>query len=319
MTPPRLSVLVPATRGGDLLRQALDSVLTQDFGDFELLVSDDSRDRAVRDTVEAIADPRLKLLEGPRAGQVANTAFLWEQAQGELIKYLHDDDYLLPGALAALIKPLDDLPHASFTFVQRRLLHGDGRLVGDAPELRPRIYSEDAVGKDLLGGAHNPIGEPTCSMFRRTSLEGVGDYDGFPIRSLIDLAMYLKAVERGPCVGVHRYLAVVRLHAEQFSKVSPERSAGVTEWELLIRLELKRGRLPSDVALRGVERLLTFYRLYQTRWEDVALLLPGLEVLAQDLGAERERDYLEPAFLQAWARAGAIIEARKAAGPPRTA
>lgn len=316
---PRLSVLLPATRGGDFLRGALESVLSQDFADFELLVSDDSRDRAVRDTVETFADPRLKLLEGPRAGQVANTAFLWEQAQGELIKYLHDDDYLLPGALAALIKPLDDLPHASFTFVQRRLLHGDGRMTGDEPELRPRIYSEEAVVKDLLGGAHNPIGEPTCSMFRRTSLDGVGTYEGFEVRSLIDLAMYLKAVERGPCVGVHRYLAVVRLHAEQFSKTSAERSAGVTEWELFIRLELTRGRLPREAALRGVQRLLKFYRLYRTRWEDVALLLPGLETLTQDLRSNRERDYLEPAFRKAWARAEAIIEARKVAAAPRNA
>jgi glycosyltransferase involved in cell wall biosynthesis len=310
---PRLSVLVPATRGGGFLQQALESVLSQDFGDFELLVSDDSRGRAVRDTVETFADPRLKLLEGPRAGQVANTAFLWDQAQGELIKYLHDDDYLLPGALAALIKPLDDLPHASFTFVQRRLLHSDGRITGDEPELRPRIYIETAVVNDLLGGAHNPIGEPTCSLFRRTSLDAVGEYEGFRIRSLIDVAMYLKAVERGLCVGVHRNLAVVRLHAEQFSKMSPERSAGVTEWELLIRLELMRGRLLPDAALRGVNRLLKFYRLYRKRWGDVALLLPGLEALAKDLRAKRDRNFMDSAFHKAWARAEAIIEERKAA------
>ncbi|MEU1026133.1 glycosyltransferase family 2 protein, partial [Streptomyces sp. NPDC005904] len=101
----RFSVVVPAHRVQGYLRECLDSVLTQSFGDLELLVVDD----ASPDACAAIAgeyaqrDPRVRLIRlaahaGPGPARNAGA----DRATGDHLLFLDGDDLLLPGALAAI-------------------------------------------------------------------------------------------------------------------------------------------------------------------------------------------------------------------------
>ncbi|MFD9907210.1 CDP-glycerol glycerophosphotransferase family protein [Streptomyces sp. NPDC059063] len=101
----RFSVVVPAHRVQAYLRECLDSVLDQSFGDLELLVVDDaSPDGCARIGAEfARRDPRVRLVrlpEGRGPGPARNAGAA--HATGTHLLFLDGDDLLLPGALAAV-------------------------------------------------------------------------------------------------------------------------------------------------------------------------------------------------------------------------
>lgn len=97
----RFSVIIPVYNVKLYLRECLDSVLSQDFYDFEIcLVDDGSSDGSERLCDEyASKDKRIKLHHQANGGvSVARNKAL-EMATGEYIWFVDADDYILPGAL----------------------------------------------------------------------------------------------------------------------------------------------------------------------------------------------------------------------------
>jgi glycosyltransferase involved in cell wall biosynthesis len=110
---PILSVCTPTRDRADLLRRSLGSIAGQVVPPgaiVELVVSDNSTD----DASEAVARPVLAAWPGPTryarndppVGLVENHNRCLELATGRYVSFLHDDDYLVPGALAAVIEEL---------------------------------------------------------------------------------------------------------------------------------------------------------------------------------------------------------------------
>lgn len=110
---PRVSVILPTyARGHGPLQQAIESVLSQDWGDLELLVIDDGSRDATRDVLDAIqrADSRVVVHRyesnsGLPAVRVNQAAL---RAKGELIAYQFDDDlWLGADSLSMRVRALD--------------------------------------------------------------------------------------------------------------------------------------------------------------------------------------------------------------------
>lgn len=106
---PRVSIVMPAYNAARTLRAAVDSVLAQDFPDFELIVCDDASRDDTAVLLAACADPRLKV--------VRNTANLGEggardraiaEARGKWIAVIDADDAWLPQRLSMLLAAAGD-------------------------------------------------------------------------------------------------------------------------------------------------------------------------------------------------------------------
>lgn len=94
-----ISVVIPLYNKEAIIKKSLESVLTQDYGDFEVVVvNDGSTDKSV-EIVKSIHDPRMTLIEQENGGpsKARNTGV--KNAKGEWILFLDADDELLPGAL----------------------------------------------------------------------------------------------------------------------------------------------------------------------------------------------------------------------------
>lgn len=99
---PFFSIIVPVYQAEDTLGRCIQSVLTQKFGDFELILVDDgSRDNSgtLCDTL-ARADGRLLVIHQQNAGVSAARNTGIRVARGEYLLFLDSDDALLPNALA---------------------------------------------------------------------------------------------------------------------------------------------------------------------------------------------------------------------------
>ena len=94
-----ISVIIPLYNKEPIIERSLQSVLSQDYDDFEVVVvNDGSTDRSA-DIVRSINDPRIRLIEQENGGpsKARNTGT--KNARGEWILFLDADDELLPGAL----------------------------------------------------------------------------------------------------------------------------------------------------------------------------------------------------------------------------
>jgi glycosyltransferase involved in cell wall biosynthesis len=114
MNPPKVSVLMPAFNYGRFLGEAIESVLAQDFTDYELIIMDDCSADESKAVAERYAGrhPRFRFEVNPRNfGMAPNWNRCLAAAGGVYIKYLFGDDKLAsPTALGQLVAMLDSDP-----------------------------------------------------------------------------------------------------------------------------------------------------------------------------------------------------------------
>lgn len=99
--PCRFSILVPAYETKEeYLREMMDSVLGQSYGNLELIIADASRSKRVENVVRTYTDGRIRYLSLPdNKGISENTNRALEAAQGDYVGLLDHDDVLTPDAL----------------------------------------------------------------------------------------------------------------------------------------------------------------------------------------------------------------------------
>lgn len=184
---PIFSVVVPTHNRAELLKQAIDSVLGQTFGDFELLVVDDHSTDHTQDVVHAFEDPRIKLLVNDRTpgGAGARNVGVFE-ARGEWIAFLDDDDVWLPQKLER-------------QYAKTQEVTGDVSLIYAgvskcAPDLSQIYYTsapskEGRILNDLL--YRNCIGTYSSVIIRSSTLRLTGGLDeAFP--AMQDKELYIR-------------------------------------------------------------------------------------------------------------------------------
>src|SRR5215813_12822113 len=91
---PLVTIAIPTyNRGGSYLPQALQSALGQTYPNLDIIVSDNCSPDHTADYVRSIADQRLRYFRHePSIGHKGNYNFCVQQAKGDYLLLLHDDD-----------------------------------------------------------------------------------------------------------------------------------------------------------------------------------------------------------------------------------
>jgi glycosyltransferase involved in cell wall biosynthesis len=111
LSPPAISVVIPAYNRAASIGTAIDSILAQDFPDFELVVVDDCSTDDTVAIVEASADPRVRCLRQPsNGGPSAARNRGVREARGSLISFLDSDDRFLPHKLGFVARYFENNP-----------------------------------------------------------------------------------------------------------------------------------------------------------------------------------------------------------------
>jgi glycosyltransferase involved in cell wall biosynthesis len=107
---PKVSVITPTYNRADMLGQAVQSVLDQDFTDWELIIVDDGSRDNTREVVAGFADPRIRYIYQENKGLPAARNTGIRNAQGQYIAFLDSDDLFLSHKLAEEVAILDGRP-----------------------------------------------------------------------------------------------------------------------------------------------------------------------------------------------------------------
>lgn len=110
MSNPAISILIPVYKVEQYLQRCIDSVLSQDFTDYELILVDDgSPDRCGMICDEnACKDSRIKVVHKKNGGLVSARKVGFEVSVAPYLVFLDSDDWLMPGALSTLYRKIDE-------------------------------------------------------------------------------------------------------------------------------------------------------------------------------------------------------------------
>jgi hypothetical protein len=107
---PALTVVMTVYNGSPYVEEAVNSLLAQDFDDFELVIVDDGSTDGTAEALARRTDPRMRLVRRAHAGRVAALNHAVGLARGRYLANLDADDVALPGRLALPVRFLDDHP-----------------------------------------------------------------------------------------------------------------------------------------------------------------------------------------------------------------
>ena len=267
-SPPKVSVLVPTYNYARFLPEAIESILAQEFTDYELIVSDDASTDDSADIIRRYAarDSRIRAEFHPaNLGMVPNWNWCLQQARGEYVKYLFGDDLLCsPQALGRLVALLDADPRVVLAASARRIIDEHSRPVDVWNEFRAaRRWAGTAVIGRCLEENYNLIGEPSAVLFRRAAASR-----GFnpQWRQLVDLEMWLDLLLQGDFAYDPEPLCGFRRHEQQQTVVNRRARVGPDEHLQLAVRHLKvfltgaNGRPGTYGQRRALFRLLHYHR-----------------------------------------------------------
>ncbi len=207
----RVSVVMPFLDARPFIAEAVESVLAQSYGGWELLLVDDGSadgSDAVAREYARLHPERVRRLEHPgrrNRGASASRNLALRHARGEYVAFLDADDVWLPGKLEAQVALLDAHPQAVALYGRTLYWHGwtgdpeDARRDHD-PELgvpTGRVVEPPVVlDRALAGEAVLPC---MCSLVaRREAVERLGGFEERFRRVFTDQVFYTKLLLAGP-------------------------------------------------------------------------------------------------------------------------
>lgn len=208
---PKISVVVPVYKPQEEhLRAAVESILSQSFGDFELLMLDDCpQDRTAETIIRSYGDSRIRYVRNSEnLGISASRNKLLEMAQGEYIAVMDHDDVSLPERFARQAAYLDEHPSVGVTGCRVREIPS-GKIAAWPVE-------DQAIRLALIRGCAIPH---SAAMIRRSVLvENSIRYEErfFPAE---DYALWCRLLSCTQFHNLEEILFEYRLHPGNTSKL----------------------------------------------------------------------------------------------------
>ena len=224
MAQPVVSVCIPTFNRRGYLTEAVESVLAQSFGDFELVISDNASTDDTAEAVLSFGDPRIRYFRNDRnIGMPANWLNAVANAVGRYCVFLGDDDRWAPTLLERLVPPLDDNPDVDVAFSDQWVIDADGRVLAARSDQRSQFYGRAS----LQPGRHKPFLDLalhvqalhiTCALIRRERMLSLGALDPQAAGLVLDYYLFARIALAGRgAFYVPERLTYTRVHPQSIS------------------------------------------------------------------------------------------------------
>ena len=239
---PRVSVAISICNAERYIGEAVESVLNQTFGDFELIIIDDGSTDGTADLLRryAEADDRIRLTIRDNRGipQSLNEAI--DLSRGEYTARMDGDDICLPQRLERQVAFLDAHPEVVAVGCHRLLIDADGDPINTPTEAQ----SHEEIDRFLMQ-CKGAIPHPGA-MIRTAALKQIGGYRA-KFTAAQDLDLWLRLGELGELANLPDVLLRYRVHAGGVSQT--KRTVQLECAALAVRDACERRGLPAPPEL----------------------------------------------------------------------
>lgn len=232
MKPPKVSVCIPTYNGENFLEEALLSVISQSYKNYEILVSDDnSLDKSVQ-----IAESLLfnfspvpyRIIRNDNRGIGNNWNNCLKNARGEYIKFLFQDDVLKPNCLDKMVQILDFDKDVHLVASKRDLITDGSEYsiswmkkysclqAGLENFEYNKKYGRDLFHKWFFHDPMNIIGEPSCVLFRKSVIGEIGYFNSH-FKQYLDFEYWYRIASKFNWVVMDQSLVFFRVHEQSAS------------------------------------------------------------------------------------------------------
>jgi len=205
-----VSVIIPTYNRGWILKEAIDSVLAQEFRDFELIVVDDGSTDNTPQILESYAQD-LTVIRQPNRGVSAARNRGIVAANGRLISFLDSDDLWLPRKLSSQVNFFNSNPEAVINQTEEIWIRNGVRVNPKTRHHKPSgMIFEQSLALCLVS--------PSAVMMKRFLFDAVGLFDE-DLPACEDYDLWLRISWRYPVHLIETPLIIKRGgHADQLSK-----------------------------------------------------------------------------------------------------
>ncbi|MFB3892212.1 MAG: glycosyltransferase family 2 protein [Phycisphaerae bacterium] len=220
MATPRVSIGLPVYNGGNYLRAAVDSLLAQTFGDFELIISDNASTDSTPDIAQEYArkDGRVRYIRSDEnRGAAWNFNNVFHLSKGEYFKWSAHDDTCAPDFIRKCVDILDSRPEVVVCTTQACYLSPDGQPY-PRPEYNVRMGSARPHERfhDLICISYGCL--PVFGLIRRDVLARTGLIGAYVAS---DLVLVAELALHGPIHEIPECLLFNRDHADRLTRAYP--------------------------------------------------------------------------------------------------
>lgn len=250
---PLVSIGLPVRNGERYLEDAVRSVLGQEHGRLELVISDNASDDGTEEICRHFArsDPRVRYHRQPQdIGLVPNFNAVLRLARGTYFKWMGDDDWLTPSYVSRCVAVLDDNPALILVTTQQAHV-GPGGAVESASYEGTRLRSPRPVERftemlRLLNESRLLL-DPLYGMMRHAPVAGLPR----PIMLFEDQVLAARLALAGPFAHIDQVLSYRR--SRPFTRLAATaRRLGVPPWQASMATTLQCQELLTAVREAGL-------------------------------------------------------------------
>lgn len=289
---PKVSICVPAYNHPKLIQRVLNSILAQDYENYEVIITDDSEGDEVQQLVSEFKDKRIYYFKNAnRLGSPANWNRSIRLAKGDYIKIVHHDDWF-PNkhCLEQFVKLLDENPQSVLGFSSSYECRSDGSVAYVHAPSSAQLEDLHANPTNLMFG--NFVGAPSAVIFRHN----VHDLFDEKLKWLVDVDFYITLLSSSG--GGYSYInePQVNISAEGSHKVTNEcignRKIEIFENVFLFNKTQKMRYKPSST------RFLIYFSLLLSRFKSTTVDEFGREANLQRIPLIYRSAILMAAFIR---------------------
>lgn len=212
-----LSIILPVFNGIKYLHQSVDSILKQDFTDFEFLIIDDFSSDGSWEYLISLKDQRITLFRNEQnKGLFFNLNFLIKKSNSPIIKLWSQDDVLYPNCFKEVVNFHEKYPGIGFSYTGCDYIDASGndldiRQDDDTPEIiSPQLHARIAF---FTGSIAGNIANVTIS---KAALDKIGLFND-QMKISGDFEMWVRLAKDHPVGFIKQPLLQLRNHKGQLS------------------------------------------------------------------------------------------------------
>ena len=210
---------MPAYNASAFIREAMDSILGQTFGAFELIILNDGSTDDTQAIVESYDDQRIRLINKSNSGVASTLNEGLKLAEGEFI-WRHDaDDISLPNKLESQIQFMDDHPEFDLCATQIAFMTERGKVAWEKQQPKTPWFKGEPYREVFFEdfSPYSPITHATVLLRRNSGVLSSGFRTAF--RTAEDIDLWLRALHQNRMAVLSDCNYLVRLSGSSATAV----------------------------------------------------------------------------------------------------